>query len=326
MKMAKDRTILSMAQAKLIAFQEALQQIRTSTGYEDLQDIIDLFNKYEDEKFNKVGAANRMVVDIERLEKDVAEMRSEVQVRDAQTAITKQARINYNTSLETTAAQMEAQLIEVNASVTRMMEEVKVMFPIIDFAFYAIGSDRAFEVPTGSSSPTKAQSHGSPLRSKTASLKMYTGNPAMKEDVKSGVTASSLSQFMGIIESRSADIIQQYAVSSNGLEISKPSRSSSPVPEFASTSTQRFPMSPANALGPSRPTGKLKESLTSSALIAALAVDSTKMEAPDGDREDERPISLEELKRQAARQMEGDKNFKAVRSAALQAATILTRG
>lgn len=61
MKMAKDRAVLQMAEAKLKAFTEALQQIRTSTGYDDLQDIIDLFNKYEDEKFNKVGAANRMV-------------------------------------------------------------------------------------------------------------------------------------------------------------------------------------------------------------------------------------------------------------------------
>jgi hypothetical protein len=61
MKMAKDRAVLAMAQQKLAAFQEALQRIRTATGYDDLQDIIDLFNKYEDEKFNKVGAANRMV-------------------------------------------------------------------------------------------------------------------------------------------------------------------------------------------------------------------------------------------------------------------------
>jgi hypothetical protein len=61
MKMAKDRHLLATGQAKLAAFQEALHTVRTATGYEDLQDIIDLFNKYEDEKFNKVGAANRMV-------------------------------------------------------------------------------------------------------------------------------------------------------------------------------------------------------------------------------------------------------------------------
>ncbi len=87
------------------------------------------------------------------------------------------------------------------------------------------------------------------------------------------------------------------------------------------------------ALGPSRPTGRLKESLTSSALVAALAVDAAKMEGPeallmdrDGDGDNVRPLGLAELKRQAARQMEGDKSFKAVWSAAQQAATVLTRG
>ena len=61
LKMAKDRGVLMEAQAKHLAFQEALTYIRTSTGYENLQDVVDLFNKYEEEKFNKLGAANRMV-------------------------------------------------------------------------------------------------------------------------------------------------------------------------------------------------------------------------------------------------------------------------
>jgi len=265
MKMAKDRTLLSMAQQKLAAFQEALQTIRSSTGYEDLQDIIDLFNKYEDEKFNKVGAANRMVVEIERLEKDVAEMRQEVKAREASTAVTKAARQTHNTSLETTAAQMEHQLVEVSAASARMMEEVKAVFPVIDFAFYALGSDKAFEVPSASS-PSKGGHHApaggasSPLRSKTASLKMYTANPATKQDVKSGVTAGTLSQFMGIIENRSADVIQQYAAAHMGGGAAG-SRSPSPAPAALlaaeAADTRRGALSPA-AMGPSRPTGRLK--------------------------------------------------------------------
>jgi hypothetical protein len=286
------------------------------------------------------------VLEIERLEKDVAEMRNEVKAREAQTAITKAARQSQNTSLEAAAAQMEAQLVETSVAAARMLEEVKSMFPIIDYAFYAIGCDKAFVVPHGGSaspsSPTKGgasapSGSSSPLRSKTASLKMYMSNPAMKQDVKSGVNASSVSQFMGIIENRSADIIQQYAAVNIGgvgaLEIKAGggSRSASPAPDADGFRTVGGAgarvLSPA-ALGPSRPTGRLKESLTSSALVAALAVDAAKMEAPEADRGDDelRPISLDELKRQAAKQMEMDKGFKAVKSAALQAASVLTRG
>ncbi len=287
------------------------------------------------------------VVEIERLEKDVVEMRSEVRARESATAVTKAARQQQNTTLEMTAAQMEAQLVEASAAAARMQEEVKAMFPVIDFAFYTLGCDQAFEVPTGTpGSPVKPKTPApsSPLRSKTASLKMYTANPAMKEDVRSGVTAGSIAQFMGIVENRSADIIQQFAAvniggSGNaaamlaaGGTFGGGSRSTSPAPDATASAAlgstadpRRAALSPA-ALGPSRPTGRLKESLTSSALVAALAVDASKMDAPDGDKDDERPISLEELKRQAMRQMEGDKNFRAVRSAAFTAASVLTRG
>jgi hypothetical protein len=61
LKMAKDRAILHAAQAKHAAFQEALMYIRTTTGYNNLQDVVDLFNKYEEEKFEKLGAVSRMV-------------------------------------------------------------------------------------------------------------------------------------------------------------------------------------------------------------------------------------------------------------------------
>jgi len=54
-KMAKDRAVLQMAEQKLAAFNEALNYMRRATGYDDLQDVVDLFNRYEDEKFNKVS-------------------------------------------------------------------------------------------------------------------------------------------------------------------------------------------------------------------------------------------------------------------------------
>lgn len=60
-KMAKDRAALIHAQHKHAAYSEALTHIKAATGYDAVDDIVSTFDKYEDEKFQKVQAANRMV-------------------------------------------------------------------------------------------------------------------------------------------------------------------------------------------------------------------------------------------------------------------------
>ncbi len=59
--MAKEKGVLLMAKAKVAAYNEALAFVRSQTGYEDLQDVIDLFNQYEQEKYEKLGAISRLV-------------------------------------------------------------------------------------------------------------------------------------------------------------------------------------------------------------------------------------------------------------------------
>ena len=59
--MAKEKGVVQMAKAKVSAYNEALAFVRSQTGYEDLQDVIDLFNQYEQEKYEKLGAISRLV-------------------------------------------------------------------------------------------------------------------------------------------------------------------------------------------------------------------------------------------------------------------------
>ena len=66
MTMAKEKNMLLLAKAKITAYNEALAYIRQQTGYEDLQDVVDLFNKYEEEKYEKLGAISRLVSGVER--------------------------------------------------------------------------------------------------------------------------------------------------------------------------------------------------------------------------------------------------------------------
>ena len=53
-KMQRDRAALAAAEAKLAAYRAAVVRIREATGYDDLQDVVDLFDRYEEEKFAKV--------------------------------------------------------------------------------------------------------------------------------------------------------------------------------------------------------------------------------------------------------------------------------
>ena len=60
-KLAKDRQILVLAQTKLARYNEALSFVRAQTGYDELSEVVDMFNKYEEEKYEKMSAISRMV-------------------------------------------------------------------------------------------------------------------------------------------------------------------------------------------------------------------------------------------------------------------------
>jgi hypothetical protein len=274
-----------------------------------------------------------MVDEIERLEKDVQDMRAALKGRDAAQAIVKAQQHADMSNAKAAAEQMDAAVLETSEQSTAANSEVRAAFTAVEFLFHAIGCDQAF-LGSGSSSSALAvqpQRSSSPLRSNTASLKMYTSSVSTVEDVRTGVTAATLAQFMGIIESRSADIIQQYVASQGG---------GAAPPASA-------------ALGPSRPSGRLKESLTSSTLVTALVMEAAKMELPgkgdapaaaaatgrgataaaaaaraaaaDEDEDVVMPIATSELKRQAIRQLESDKVFRQVRASAQMASAAMTR-
>lgn len=279
-------------------FMEALDQIRAATGYEDLGDVISLFSKYEEDKFAKVGAVSRAALDIEQLEAEVARLNAEVEARDVldnERKLRRQQRVEV---LEAQSKELESKVMETEQLAEFTKNEVKSLFPVIEYLFHAIGCETAVpeEGATTTNNTTSAERFAtalSPLRADTSSLKMF-GNPTLKHSVRSGVTITTLGHFMGLIENRSADIIQQYAAAAatgaldrveyvpdadnvptgneNAGKTITLGGISYPVEGLnASTEPQKRYMSSA-ALGPSKPTGKLKESLTTSSVVTAFAI------------------------------------------------------
>jgi hypothetical protein len=241
---------------------------------------------------------------------------------------------------------------------------------------------------TTSSSPAAALSSTSRA---SASMKMYS-SPALVLSVQEpsgGVPMSSLANLMGMVENKAADIIQTYAakltmgevsMSGDALETEETEEAEAleeeralaaageggeidaekvsekimerVAAEKAAETTRPF-ISPAS-MGPSKPTGKLKESLTMSALVAAMTISASALGGegvPAGgaggsrgarggafgggaaaaveEEEEEkssvvlRPLPIEELKRQAYKDVRADKTVKAIGQAAAMAAYVL---
>lgn len=251
------------------------------------------------------------------LEREVADMRREVHSKDSDSAARKEARIEEEARLEAEALSLERQVGEASASAARITAEVRALFATVQFAFHATGCDAAFDPVTlqalGGESPAAPAAPSSPIRAKTAALKMYTDDTVVRAEVRSSISAGTLPAFIGIIENHAADLIQQYAavMSTGGLA--------------EGDLTRRF-LSPA-ALGPSRPPGRLKESVTSSALMAALGADVVAADGAGGEEEEDsvRPLTMDALKRLASASSGTDKNYNVMRTAANTAANVLTR-
>ncbi len=454
--MAKEKGVLQVAKAKVSAYNEALAFVRSQTGYEDLQDVIDLFNKYEQEKYEKLGAISRLVshvglllglagaahaqaapaaqallfarpshapppatrtlfprhpppppfpqlVEIERNEVELQGSRMDVQVKETSTAALKQQRAKQLAFLEDQARSCEERASESLANANRVSSEVKTVLVAMEMLFYTLAAGQALTVPSqlALTSPTKSRP--------TASLKMYS-SPALVQAVHEGssITMSSLPSFMGMMENRASDLIQTYAAKvtigevkedgevldaeeaaeqealaedkllQEGAEAAEAlaeggdaaaaalmAKMEGEASKEEAAATKRF-FSPA-ALGPSKPTGKLKESLTTSAMVAAMSISAgiggdeggagaaaggggTKRGSAsaaasaragrhgaleEAEEEEEasgkpgvalRPISLEEIKRQAMGSISADRTVRAIGSAAAVAALVLGRG
>lgn len=261
-KLAKDRFAIEQAHRKLAVFSNALRRIKASTGYSKTAEVATVFNRYEEEKFAKAQLAQRLMDEIESLETAVASMHEEVTSREAENARLKAARAAQIDSLQRSVSERQGELDETSKAVQRAVTDVKGLFRVIEFAFYALGIRSAMDEANGGKpfvAPTSpgaggegGESGGSPPSpvgggargsgggfgpggmlsplgipgspvfgasgrgmpspgGRQRSLSMYAGDARTRHAVRSGVSSSSLGAFMGTIESKSAEVIQQYA-------------------------------------------------------------------------------------------------------------------
>ena len=342
-------------------------------------------------------------MEIERNEVELQSSRADVQVKETSTAALKQQRAKQLAFLEDQARSCEERASESLANANRVSSEVKTVLVAMEMLFYTLAAGQALTVPSqlALTSPTKSRPTASLKMYSSPALVQ-----AVHEG--SSITMSSLPSFMGMMENRASDLIQTYAAKVTIGEVKEDgevldaeeaaeqealaedkllqegAEAAEAVAEGGEAAvamlmakmegeaskeeaaTKRF-FSPA-ALGPSKPTGKLKESLTTSAMVAAMSISAgiggdeggagaaaggggTKRGSAsaaasaragrhggaleEAEEEEEasgkpgvalRPISLEEIKRQAMGSISADRTVRAIGSAAAVAALVLGRG
>ena len=166
-------------------------------------------------------------------------------------------------------------------------------------------------------------------------------SPVVRQSVRQGISAHNLPQFVGVIEHRAAETVQQYAAlfppgvrgadgaRSTAAAPSPGGKPRSPYPSSPTGSASSFTMDAASSLlnqsaasfGPSEPAGLLKVHVRSSAMRAAMLDHDAGKDKDDDDAD--MPLSREEMKARAAAQLSKPSAI-AARTAALAAAQVLT--
>ena len=161
-------------------YEEELSKIQASTGVYDINELVTRFLEAEEQNFSLFNYVNDVNTEIERLENSNASMKNQIEKYRGQGMSTDNQRKKALRDLEDKLAKAKAKTDE-----------------------YAIRHDRA--VRTISS-----------LKNGIHSIftRIGAANTAVEEMLGSqGVTESNMMQYLGIIEQRTSEILQAYAVS-----------------------------------------------------------------------------------------------------------------
>lgn len=306
---------------KLAAMEQEWLAITTATGLSTVEELVSYFKSAEDQKFSKVKVLAAMVGDIALMEKELKTFADSTLADIQERRHTSERNSAALLLIEESATAAELATADIHVDTTAVMHQFGELLPIVHIAFVKIGCEKMFAPPEELSGMGEAESEFS----KPAIPAMFA-SPNVIQTVRSGLTTNNLPLFLGIMEHRAAEIMQQYAVLFPKGKADSSSAAGAPSPQVP----QRRP-SPskdhflgqgeahfkAGTFGPAGPSGTIKMVIQSSALRAAL-LDIEKDEYDDYDR----PLTRAELHTRAAVQAARPSSM-ATKSAAYAAAAVM---
>ena len=178
----KDKTALSVE--TVLSYEEELSKIQQATGIHDVNELVTSFLEAEEKNFSLFNYVNDVNTEIERLEHSTASMRNQIEKYRGQGMSTDNQRKKANKGLEDKLSKAKAKTDEYVSRYDRAVRTISQLKNGIHSIFTRIGAANTYvDAMLGSQ----------------------------------GVTESNMMQYLGIIEQRTSEILQAYAVSQQAL-------------------------------------------------------------------------------------------------------------
>ena len=175
---AKDKASIHASMEKVQSYEEAFAKIQAATGISDIDELVTTFINAEDQNFALFNYVNELNGECEKLEEQIADIKSEIEKYKGQGLNTDNQRKKILKDLEERLQKTEAKAEQYEKKYEAAMKTVSALKVGIQSIFKKIGCDTP------------------------ANMEML-GNE--------GVTEANMMQYLGIIEQRTNEILQLYA-------------------------------------------------------------------------------------------------------------------
>ena len=175
---AQEKAAQKASLDRVQSFEEAFQQIKAATGIDNIEELVQTFIDAEDQNFSLFNYVNELNNEVEKLEEQIAEIKTEIEKYKGQGGQNDRQRKKLLKDLEDRLASTEARAEQYEAKALKAIKTVSQLEQGIQSVFEKIKCDK-----------------------KALSDMLGT----------TGVTESNMMQYLGIIEQRTNEILQLYA-------------------------------------------------------------------------------------------------------------------
>ena len=265
------------------SFEDAFNKIKAATGIHDIEELVQTFITHEDQNFSLFNYVNEQQNEIEKLEEIITDLKSEERKYSTESGDDVTQHKQLLTDLETRLRTTEGSVDKLESKSSDAQKNVNSIKVSIQSIF------------------NKLECHA-------------VGSPEMLASIGDGiVTEATLMMSLGIIETRTNDILQLYASFQQQREDNKTNNLSSEKQTISisetdhscpSLSASHMPM--VLGIGPSTPMGHEQLQINPPNLE-----DYSTEEGSESEEEDMRPFTREELKIRTLKGIQKQKNKEA---------------
>jgi len=176
---AKDKANIHLSMEKVQSYEEAFAKIQKATKITDIDKLVQTFINAEDQNFSLFNYVNDLSNEIEKLEESISEIKGEIQKYQGHGANSDNQRKKILSDLENKLNKTETKATQYEDKYQQAMKTVNALKTGIQYIFNKIGCNDSV-------------------------VSEMLGN--------AGVTESNMMQYLGIIEQRTNQLLQVYAL------------------------------------------------------------------------------------------------------------------